>query len=142
MRSPVLALALAALLTAGCGGDSGGGEPPKKDAVTAPAFLECFDRSGYEAKKPAPREESVLAFQAKQKGYRIEPVNVTGDDKLVPAAFLVFFESGEKAAEAIEELKATSFGGVPIATRGPAVIGYTDEEERALVEPAINGCIE
>jgi hypothetical protein len=78
----------------------------------------------------------VLAFQAKQKGYTVQPVNVTGAEKLVPAAFIVFFESPEKAAEAVKELKATSLGGVGVVTRGPAVIGYTDEEERA------NDCIE
>ncbi|HEX8745419.1 MAG TPA: hypothetical protein VF712_20000 [Thermoleophilaceae bacterium] len=140
MRSLFLALALAALVAGGCGdGDSGGGQPERKP-VTAASFVACFDRAGYTAKKPAPREESVLAFQAKQKGYRVEPVNVTGAEELVPAAFLVFFESPQKAGEAIKELKATSLGGVGIVTRGPVVIGYTDEEERALVEPAINRC--
>lgn len=140
MRSLFLALALAALVAGGCGGDDSGGGQPERKPVTAASFVGCFDRAGYTAKKPPPREESVLAFQAKQKGYRVDPVNVTGAEELVPAAFLVFFESPEKAAEAIKELKATSLGGVGIVTRGPVVIGYTDEEERALVEPAINRC--
>lgn len=140
----LLALALVAALAAGCGDDDsgpGGGEEPKRDTATAASFVDCFERPGYSAKRPPPREESVLAFQAKQKGFKVEPVNVTGAEKLVPAAFLVFFESGEKAAEAVKELKATSLGGMGVVTRGPAVIGYTDEEERAEVEPAVNACV-
>ena len=140
----LLAFALAALLAAGCGDDySGddGNDKPKKAPATASSFIACFDTSGYTAKKPAPREESVLAFQAKQKGFKVEPVNVTGAQKLVPAAFLVFFETPEKAAEAVKALKATSLGGMGVVTRGPAVIGYTDEEERARVEPTVNRCI-
>ena len=145
MRSALLALTLAAIVAAGCGDDDsggGGGEAPKKDAATAASFVECFEAEGYTAKPPPPREESVLAFQAKQEGYKVEPVNVTGAEKLVPAAFMVFFETGAKATEAVKELKATSLGGVAVVTRGPAVIGYTDEEERKQVEPAINRCVE
>src|SRR5688572_1095391 len=126
----LLVLTLAVLLTAGCGDDDsggGGGDKPKPEpkatSATAASFIDCFDRSGYTAKRPPPREESVLAFQAKQKGFKVEPVNVTGAEKLVPAAFLVFFETGAKAAEAVKELKATSLGGMGVVTRGSAVIG-------------------
>ena len=146
MRTRLLALALAALVAGGCGDDDSGGggadEPKKKDAATATSFIGCFKAEGYTAKKPAPREESVLAFQAKQEGFKVEPVNVTGAEALVPAAFLVFFESPEKAAEAVKELKATSLGGMGVVTRGPAVIGYTDEEERRAVEPGVNACLQ
>jgi hypothetical protein len=145
VRTRLLALALAALVAGGCGDDDSGGggaDEPKKDAATATSFIDCFKAEGYTAKKPAPREESVLAFQAKQEGYKVEPVNVTGAEALVPAAFLVFFEGPEKAAEAVKELKATSLGGMGVVTRGAAVIGYTDEEERKAVEPGVNGCVE
>ena len=146
MRSRVTALLAAALLAAGCGGDDGGGggaeKEPERKPATAESFLGCFEQSGYKARRPPPREESVLAFQAKQKGFKTEPVNVTGSGKLVPAAFIVFFDSAEKAGQAVRELKATALGGVGVVTRGPAVIGYTDAEERAAVEPAVNRCIE
>jgi hypothetical protein len=138
----LLALALVAAIAAGCGDDdSGGGEEPRRDPATAASFIDCFDKPGYEAKKPPAREESVLAYQAKSSGYRVDPVNVTERGQLTPAAFLVFFESAEKAAAAMKELKATSYGEVPPATLGPAVIGYGDKENRAAVEPAIKACI-
>lgn len=139
MRAPVLALLATVVLGAGCGD---GDDEPERPPVTAPGFLECFDKAGYEAKKPAAREESVLAFQARREGYRIEPVNVSERGMLTPAAFLVFFESGAKATEAMEELKATSYGEVPPVVRGPAAIGYGDRENRAALEPAIDACIE
>lgn len=138
MRAPVLALGVAALLAAGCGGDE---EPAERTPATAAGFLECFEKAGYEAKRPAPREESVLAFQARRGGYRVEPVNVTERGMLTPAAFLVFFESPARAKEAMEELGATSYGEVPPATRGPAVIGYGDKENRAAVGPSIDACV-
>lgn len=138
MRAPLLALAAAALLALGCGGDD---EPAEQKPATAATFVECFEKAGYEAKRPAPREESVLAFQARQNGYKVEPVNVTERGMLTPAAFLVFFESSEKAKEAMKELKATSYGEVPPAVRGPAVIGYGDRENRAAVGPPIDACI-
>jgi hypothetical protein len=139
MRSRTTALLVAALLAAGCGDDEQG--EPERRPVTAASFLDCFQRDGYAAERPGPRQESVLAFQAKQKGFRVEPVNVTGEQKLVPAAFLVFFESGAKAADAVKALEATSLGGQGVVTRGPAVVGYTDQEERAAVEPAVNRCL-
>ncbi|HEX8645822.1 MAG TPA: hypothetical protein VF715_02900 [Thermoleophilaceae bacterium] len=139
MRAPVLVLAVAALVALGCGDD--GDEPADRKPVTAAAFIECFGKAGFEAKRPAPREESVLAFQARREGYRVEPVNVYEGEMITPAAFLVFFESPEKAAEAMKELKATSYGEVAPAVRGPAVIGYGDRENRAAVGPAIDGCV-
>ena len=135
----MLALALAALLATGCGekdNDSGGDK-----ATTAASFVECFDKTAFEAKRPKPREESVLAYQAKSNGYKVEPVNVVEKDMLSPAAFIVFFDSPEKAAAAMKELDAMSYGEVPPVTRGPAVIGYGDKENRAAVEPAINACV-
>jgi ABC-type glycerol-3-phosphate transport system substrate-binding protein len=133
-------LALATLTLAACGGDEGGGGGG--DAPTAASFTGCFELAGFEAVKPKPREESVLAFQAKSKGYAVEPVNVQRKGMLTPHAFLVFFESEAKAKEAMEELNATSFGEVPPQQqRGPAVIGYGDRENRASVEPAIADCL-
>lgn len=147
MRAALSALAAAALIAAGCGddGDSGSGgakpEQPKAGGATAASFIECFEKPGYGAKRPKPREESVLAFQAKSNGFKVEPVNVSETGMLTPAAFIVFFESPAKAAEAIEELDATSYGEVPPVTRGPAVIGYGDKESQAAVGAAVDGCI-
>jgi hypothetical protein len=137
--APILATTV--LLAAGCGGgdDNGGGDSGKP--VTAAGFVECFDLAGFEAARPKPREESVLAFQAKQEGYSVEPVNVSKKGMLTPHAFLVFFESETKAREAMEELKATSYGDVPPQQTGPAVIGYGDTEHRAAVAPAIEECL-
>ena len=137
MRPGLAALALAlALLAIGCGGDEGGDDGP----ATASQFVDCFDLAGFEAVRPKPREESVLAFQAKRKGYEVEPVNVTKAGMLTPHAFLVFFESPAKAKEAMEELGASSLGSVPPQQRGAAVIGYGDDENRRAVEPAIGEC--
>jgi hypothetical protein len=140
VRAPVIALAAAAALALGCGEKD---EPAaEREPVTAATFVECFEKPGYEAKRPKPREESVLAFQARRSGYRVEPVNVTERGMLTPAAFLVFFTGPEEAKRAMEELKAMSYGEVPPVTRGPAVIGYGDRENRAAVEPAVNACVE
>ncbi|MDQ3937034.1 MAG: hypothetical protein M3340_20655 [Actinomycetota bacterium] len=143
MRPLALLLALIALLAAGCGddGDGGNGGGGGGNPVTAASFLECFDLAGFEAVKPKPREESILAFQAKREGYEVEPVNVSKKGMLTPHAFLVFFESEAKAKEAMEKLKATSYGEVPPQQTGPAVIGYGDAENRAAVEPAIGKCL-
>jgi hypothetical protein len=142
VRAPILALTVAALFAAGCGddGNDSGGKPVK--TATAASFIECFDKPGFEATTPKPREESVLAYQAKSNGYKVEPVNVVEKDMLSPAAFLVFFESPGRAAAAMKELDATSYGEVPPATRGPAVIGYGDKENQAAVSQAIDACIE
>ena len=136
MRTPLVAIAVLALALAGCG-DGGGGE----DAPTAAGFVDCFELAGFEAAKPKPREESILAFQAKRKGYEVEAVNVSKRGMLTPHAFMVFFESAEEARKAMEELNAQSFGEVPPQRLGPAVIGYGDEENRAAVERAIRGCL-
>ena len=153
MRASILALALTALFAAGCGDDEGGGgsydtpkqetraEQPETGGTTAAAFIECFDKPGFEASKPKPREESVLAYQAKSSGYKVEPVNVTEKGKLSPAAFIVFFESPAKAAAAMKDLDAMSYGEVAPVTRGPAVIGYGDKENQAAVDPALKACI-
>lgn len=136
MRTAVAVLVVA-VLAAGCGGNGGGGGQP----TDAASFVECFRLAGFEAKRPAPREESILAFQAKREGYEVEPVNVSQPGMLTPHAFLVFFESEEKAREAMEKLGATSLGEVAPQRRGPAVIGYGDSENRAKVEPAISECV-
>jgi hypothetical protein len=138
VRVPLAAACLAALALAGCGGDGGGGGGK---APTASAFVDCFELAGHVAARPKPREESILAFQAKRAGYEVEPVNVTKSGMLTPEAFLVFFESESKAREAMEELGATSFGEVPPQRVGPAVIGYGDDESRRAVEPAIRDCL-
>jgi hypothetical protein len=138
VRTRLAILVLAAAL-AGCGGDDGG--DGGGDAPTAASFVECFDLAGYEAAKPKPREESILAFQAKREGYAVEPVNVAKTGMLTPHAFLVFFESPDEAREAMEKLGATSFGEVPPQQLGPAVIGYGDDENRRAVEPAIRECL-
>jgi hypothetical protein len=140
VRARLLALGVAALAASGCGGDE---EPAERTPVTAAGFVECFDKAGFEAKRPAAREESVLAFQARRNGYKVEPVNVIERGMtLAPAAFVVFFESPAKATEAMEELKAISYGEVPPVVRGPAVIGYGDRENRRAVEPAVDACID
>ena len=146
MRTPLLALPLLLLALTGCGGgdddDKGGSEPSKPGGTTAAAFIDCFDKPGFEAVRPKPREESVLAYQAKSKGYAVEPVNVVQKGQLTPHAFIVFFESADKATEAMKALKANSLGSVPPQQLGPAVIGYGDEENKAAVEPAIKQCVE
>ncbi|HEX8052720.1 MAG TPA: hypothetical protein VF517_06985 [Thermoleophilaceae bacterium] len=140
MWTRLAALVLAALALASCGGNGGGGNGGG-GTPTATSFIDCFDLAGFEAMKPKPREESVLAFQAKSKGYAVEPVNVQKEGMLTPHAFLVFFASAAKAREAMKELNATAYGDVPPQQRGPAVIGYGDEEDRTAVEPAIAGCL-
>ena len=137
-RRPATALLLALALLAGCGGggDGGGGDTP-----TAASFVDCFELAGFTAAKPKPREESVLAFQAKRSGYDVEPVNVSKSGMLTPHAFLVFFESADEADRALKELNATSLGEVPPQRRGPAVIGYGDEESRAAVGSAVEDCL-
>jgi hypothetical protein len=140
VRASLLALGLAAVLL-GCG-DDGGDEPkPEAKRTTAAAFIACFEKPGFDARRPKPREESVLAYQAKSSGFKVEPVNVTERGMLTPAAFLVFFESPERAAAAMKDLDAMAYGEVPPATRGAAVIGYGDKENRAAVGPAIDACI-
>jgi hypothetical protein len=139
MWTRLVTSALAVLALGGCGDEEGGGDA---EPVTAASFVDCFEKPGFQAVRPKPREESVLAFQAKSKGYEVEPVNVQEAGALVPHAFIVFFESGEKATEATEELRANSLGPVPPQRLGPAVIGYGDEENRAAVEAAIRRCIE
>ena len=137
MRAPLTVLTAAALIAAGCGGD----DPSERKAVTAAAFVKCFEKEGYRAERPGPREESVLAFQARRSGYRVEPVNVTERGKFTPAAFLAFFRSPKEAKEAMKELEAMSYGEVPPVISGPVVIGYGDREDRAAVEPAVNACV-
>jgi hypothetical protein len=135
-------IGLLALALAGCGGDDdgeGGGGGGK--APTAASFLDCFELAGFEAAKPKPREESILAFQAEQKGYAVEAVNVSKAGMITPHAFMVFFASADKAKEAMKELDANSLGEVPPQQLGPAVIGYGDQENRAAVEPAIRECL-
>ena len=126
---------LAVVALAGCGGGSG------DDGPTAGSFIECFDRAGFTAAKPKPREESILAFQARREGYDVGAVSVSKSGMLTPHAFLVFFESEDEARRAMDELNATSFGEVPPQQRGPAVIGYGDAENRAAVGPAIGKCL-
>ena len=141
MRSRLLVVPILLLALAGCGGDGGGSDGGEERTAGASGFIECFDKPGFEAVRPKPREESVLAYQAKSEGYKVEPVNVQQKGQLTPHAFIVFFESAEKATEAMKALNANSLGSVPPQRLGPAVIGYGDEENRAAVEPAIKRCI-
>jgi hypothetical protein len=134
-----LALIAVAAVAAGCGSDDGGGGGDS--GPSAASFVDCFELAGFEAVKPKPREESVLAFQAKREGYALEPVNVSKKGMLTPHAFLVFFASEDEAKEAMEKLNATSFGDVAPQQRGPVVIGYGDAQNRREVERAINGCL-
>ena len=136
MRPRLAAIAVLGLALAGCGDDGGGG-----DAPTAAGFVDCFELSGFAAAEPKPREESVLAFQARQKGYDVEAVNVSKKGMLSSHAFMVFFASADDARKAMKELNAIAFGDVPPQQLGPAVVGYGDEENRAAVEPAIRKCL-
>jgi hypothetical protein len=137
------------LLVAGCGGDDGGGgsgggggsEKPG-GAEGAQAFIDCFKAPGYDAAKPKPMQESLFANTAKREGFPVTPVNVneSGND-ISASVFLVFFETEDKATEALDKLGRTSLGDVPPQQRGAAVIGYFSEEDKGKTESAINGCI-
>jgi hypothetical protein len=133
-------LVLVAVALAGCGDDEGGGGDNGKPG-SAGAFVECFELDGFDAARPKPREESLLAFQARRKGYDVEPVNVVQAGSITPHAFLVFFASDAKAKEAMDELDATAYGPERPQVRGPVVIGYGDVQNRAAVEPAIAKCL-
>jgi hypothetical protein len=137
-------LLLFVLVVAGCGGDDGGGGGAEKPggAEGAQGFIDCFKAPGYVAAKPKPRMESLFALTAKQKGFPNTPVNIneSGND-ISASVFLVFFESKEKATQALDELGRTSIGDVPPQQRGPAVIGYFSEEDKGKTETAINGCL-
>jgi hypothetical protein len=138
-------LLLLALIVASCGGDDdgGGGSTAKAGGPEgAQAFIDCFKAPGYVAAKPKPMQESLFANTAKREGFPVTPVNVneSGND-ISASAFLVFFESEDKAKQALDELGRTSIGDVPPQQRGPAVIGYFSEEDKGKTETAINGCL-
>jgi hypothetical protein len=143
---PVAAALAALVLLAGCGGDDegggGGGAPEPRTAVEqATAFVDCFDQRGYRAVRPKPREESLFAFTAKRRGYAVAPVNVVKDGGLVASAFLAFFDSETKAKKAMDELATTSVGDVPPLQQGPAVVGYSDDEDKRAVEATLKRCV-
>jgi hypothetical protein len=144
VRVLLTTIALLTLALAGCGDDGGGGGGGGGGGEQAPPaaeFIECFDLAGFEAVEPKPREESVLAFQAKQEGYDVQAVNVSNKGVLSPHAFMVFFKSADEARKAMDELNATSFGVVPPQRIGSVVLGYGDAENRTAVEPAIKKCL-
>jgi hypothetical protein len=147
-RVVALVALLACLALAACGGDEEGGQPaadkPKAPAGSGPAakaFLGCYDQAGYRARRANRTEQSVLSFQARNKGYDVVPVNVYKGEMITPTAFLVFFASPDKAKQAMKELDATAFGSVPPVQRGPAVIGYGDKENRTAVGRTVEGCV-
>ena len=136
------------MLVAGCGDDSGsggglygGGGGKSGGDAGAQAFIDCFKAPGYAAVRPKPRQESLFAFTAKQKGFPNTPVNVTEPKAVSAGVFLVFFENEDKASEALKELGGTSLGDVPPQKRGPAVIGYFSMDDKKKAESAINRCL-
>ena len=141
-------VALIALLLAGCGDDGDGKGQSKPEQTTrdpaanALAFIECFDLPGYEAKRPKPREESLFAFTAKRKGFRVAAVNVTKKGSISTSAFLAVFESQATARRAMDELATTAVGDVKPQQKGPAVIGYLGPDDLKAVGPAIGECFE
>jgi hypothetical protein len=155
MRALLCTALLSLVLVAGCGGDDdgggggggayggGGGQATAKPGGDegAQAFIDCFKAPGYDAVRPKPREESLFALQAKNKGFANTPVNVTEPKAISAGAFLVFFEDEGKAKQALDEVGATSVGDVPPQQRGPAVIGYFSEDDKKRTESAINGCL-
>lgn len=139
--------ALVALLLAGCGDDGDGGGQEKASetrdpAANALAFIECFDLPGYEAKRPKPREESLFAFTAKRKGFRVAAVNVTKTGSIATSAFLAVFESQATARRAMDELATSAVGDVKPQQKGPAVVGYLGPDDLKAVGPAIGRCLE
>ena len=156
MRRAACAASLAAALLAGCGGDGdeGGGSSgagaggsttqqagKPGGAAAAQAFVKCFKARGYRAVEPKKGEESVFAFEAERKGFPNAPVNVTQGKGYVPAAFMIFFADEGKAREALDTVGRRTVGDIPPQQRGPAVVAYTDAEDKAKVEGAVNGCL-
>ena len=157
-RAAACLAALGLALVAGCGGGDGdgGAEGPiaggggggstrqaaqPGGAAAAQAFMGCFRVRGYRAVDPKKGEESFFAFEADRKGFPNAPVNVTRGKGYVPSAFMIFFADEGKAKEALDQVGRRTVGDIPPQQRGPAVIAYTDREERAEIESAVNGCV-
>ena len=141
MRLATMTLVLTVAALAGCGGGDGG-ESKKAlgGAAAADAFIGCFKRPGYEAKRPKPREESLFALQANRRGFKNVPVNVAVPGSVAASAFLAFFESEERAKEAMKALAVTAVGDVPPSQRGSAVIGYLGQDDKRELEAEIARC--
>jgi len=142
-RAFVAGLVSVALL-AGCGGDDGGDGAlsQKGGAEGADAFVACFKAPGYKAAKPAPQQESLFALTANKRGFPNTPVNISESGNTIAASvFLAFFESEEKAKQALDELGRTSIGDVPPQQRGPVVIGYSSAEDKSATEKGIAACV-
>jgi len=151
-RTTALVLASLALL-AGCGsgsdddkggtaendGQQGSGKPG--GTAEAQAFIACFKARGYRAVKPASGQESLFALEAGRKGFPNTPVNVTTGNEVIAAVYLIFFENGDKARQALDELGRSTVGDIPPQQRGAAVLAYTGEEHKAGTEAAINRCL-
>jgi hypothetical protein len=143
-RRPIGILALAAVLAvAGCGGGSGddGKDEPGPAAKAADSFQRCFKLTGYHAKRPAEGHESLFALESANDGYAVDPVNVGKSNTISPSAFLVFFESPDKAKEAMHKVGASSIDGVPPAQRGKAVIGYLTKVDKTATSSSIERCL-
>ena len=143
----VVALACTALVATGCGssdsdgdGDGGRGGEPSGDEG-AQAFISCFKAPGYEAAKPPAGQESLFALEAKRKGFANTPVNVVQGKEITAAVFVVFFESEDKAKQALDEIGRTTVGDVPPQQRGPTVLAYAFPDDKAKTEKAINACL-
>jgi hypothetical protein len=124
----------------GDGGSGGGGGKPGGDAG-ARAFIECFKAPGYKAVNPKAGQESLFALESERRGFPNTPVNVVQGQEVVASVFLVFFESEDKAKEALDEIGRTTVGDIPPQQRGPAVLAYTGEEDKRKTEKSVNACL-
>jgi hypothetical protein len=137
----VLVIAALALL-AGCGSDDGsGGSQEAGGSQAADTFIACFKAPGYKAVKPAAGQESLFALEAEREGYPNTPVNVNEGKASFASVFLIFFEDGDKAKLALDQLGRETAGDIPPQQRGPAVIAYPYADDKEKTERAVNGCL-
>ena len=141
MRRVVLVSVLACAALAGCGSGEGNGGGAKGGDEAARAFIGCFKAPGYKAADPPDGQESLFAVEAERKGYPNTPVNVTEGEQIVASVFLVFFENGDKAKEALDEIGRETVGDIPPEQRGPAVLAYGSANDKAKTEKAIAACL-
>jgi hypothetical protein len=135
-------LACAALVI-GCGSDDGDDSADDAgSAVTAAAFMSCFELEGYEAVDPEKGQESFYSYGLKGKGFEVESVNVQKEGSAVQSAYLSFFADEAKRAEATEEVPPKPIaGGPPALVEGNVVVGYFDDDAQRETGEAIQRCL-